>query len=94
MPEVEISVECKFSGQNADFEYDNANTLANFISDLQEEGMAWDSNSQPKMGENDNRGITVNGQNHSWAENQGNSLASMGVESGAFITILADVLQA
>ena len=94
MPEVEITVDCKFSGQNVDFDYENERTLATFIGDLQEEGMAWSDSDAPKIGEPDDRGIEINGKNFSWEEHRESTLADMGVQNGAYITLRANITQA
>ena len=41
MADGDITVDCRISGQQADFEYDSDNTLAQFITDLQGQAIAW-----------------------------------------------------
>ena len=88
--DVAITVDCKISGQNADFEYNTDNTLAQLIIDLQETAMAWAPGKAPE-----NAGITVDGgEGVSYTDNQSGSLASIGVSDNSVIAILADISQA
>jgi hypothetical protein len=57
MAEVRITVECQISGQTVDFDYDDVNTVGVFIKDLQDQGMAWEN-------ESDECGFFVDGEPH------------------------------
>jgi hypothetical protein len=84
--EVIFTVDCMISGQKADFEYDNTNTLAVFIRDLQDESMAWPGMT-PAGG-----GLFVDGGHLiSYQENWRKTLSELGVQDGSVIKIHSDV---
>jgi len=90
MAEVDITVDCRISGQQADFEYDNENTVAQFITDLQQNAMAWSAGKAP-----DNAGISIDGQPGSnYNDNMSRSLAELGVNGGEIIIVMQDITQA
>lgn len=99
MVEVDITVDCSFSGNKEDFVYDTENTLHEFIEDLQQVGMAWTKDRQPHAG-----GIIVDGvprpilpktPTHPFSMDNGNELGitlhDLGVKSGSLIVIQGDV---
>jgi hypothetical protein len=90
MADVDITVDCRISGQQADFEYDSDNTLAQFITDLQGQAMAWGSGKAP-----DNAGISIDGQpGNNYNDNMSRTLADVGVSSGSVIAVMQDITQA
>ena len=90
MADIEIKIECTYSGQNEGFEYDDQSTFSQLISDLQEEGMAWAKGKQtPECG------ISVDGKDGTVFEgNELQTLSSLGVSHGSVIRISADITQA
>ena len=87
---VDITVDCQISGQQADFEYDNNNTLAQFITDLQENAMAWSAGKAPA-----NAGISIGGQpGKNYNDHMSNTLTDLGVSGGEVIIIMQDITQA
>ena len=90
MADIEIKVECTYSGQNEGFEYDDESTLSQLISDLQEEGMAWAKGKQtPECG------ISVDGKPGTvFQGNELQTLSALGVGDGSVIRIAADITQA
>lgn len=90
MADVNIKIECTYSGQNEDFEYDDEETFSTLISDLQGEGMAWPPNKQTSS-----CGITVDGKPGTAFEgNELQTLSALGVSVGSVIRIQADITQA
>jgi hypothetical protein len=90
MPEVDITVNCQISGQNADFEYDNENKLSQFISDLQEMAMAWSTGKPPESA-----GISIDGQpGNNYNDHVSSTLLDLGVSGGEVIIIMQDITQA
>ena len=88
---IAITVDCQISGQTADFDYENDNTLAQFILDLQDQGMAWASEDPKSMG----RGISIDGQpGLDYQNNQSSTLADLGVSPGSVIQVMDDITQA
>ncbi len=91
MTEVAITVDCRISGQQADFDYENDGTLAQLILDLQDQGMAWSD----KSGNESNAGISIDGQpGHDYKNNHSSTLADLGVSDGSVITVSDDITQA
>ena len=90
MADVKIKVECTYSGQKDDFEYDDEETFSSLISDLQGEGMAWPPNKQTPS-----CGVTVDGKlGTAFEGNELQTLLDLGVSSGSVIRIQADITQA
>ena len=88
MTEVAITVDCRISGQTADFDYEDDGTLAQLILDLQDQGMAWSDKSP-------NGGISIDGQpGHDYQNNHSSTLVDLGVSDGSVITVMDDITQA
>jgi hypothetical protein len=90
MADVGITVDCTISGQKDDFDYETENTLSQFISDLQELGMAWAKGKAPE-----NAGFSINGKlGFPIDGNETTTLESHGLMSGSVIKIMDDITQA
>jgi len=90
MADVDITVDCRISGQQADFEYDNDNTVAQFITDLQQNAMAWSQGKAPE-----NAGISIDGQpGNNYNDHMSSTLADLGVNGGEVIIVMQDITQA
>ena len=83
MAGIAITVDCWFSGQTTDFDYEDDNTLAQFILDLQAVGMAWSGSPR-------GLGISIDGAaGHEYQNNHSSTLADLGVSDGSVITIMS-----
>ena len=90
MADVDITVNCRISGNDADFEYDNENTVGQFISDLQKNAMGWPTGKAPPKA-----GISIDGQpGHNYNDNMSRTLADLGVNGGEIILVMQDITQA
>ena len=89
MADTEFTIDCAYSGQREDFEYDDESSLSQLINDLQHESFAW-----PKGKDTDTCGINVDGTAHSYHGNETKSLSELGVKDGSVIRILSDITQA
>jgi hypothetical protein len=87
MTEVAITVQCKISGEIVDFDYDDVNTVGVFIKDLQDQGMAWEN-------ESDDCGIFVDGVPHVYHDVSKRSLSDIEVKDGDVIIVSNDVTNA
>ena len=85
MAEIAITVDCRFSGQTADFDYVDDGTLAQLILDLQDQGMAWSDSPH-------GHGISIDGAaGHDYQNNHSSTLADLGVSDGSVITIIKEI---
>jgi hypothetical protein len=84
MADVDITVDCTISGQKDDFDYETENTLSQFISDLQDLGMAWATGKAPE-----NAGFSIDGKlGFTFNGNETTTLESHGLMSGSEIKLL------
>jgi len=91
MPEEPITVDCQITSQKFDFDYEIDNTLAQFVSDLQD--------TQPPMGFSTkkataNEGVFINGNAHLYSDKRSDTLASLGATTNSIIIVSSDVTQA
>lgn len=85
---VQITVDCSITSQKFDFDYDNDNTLAHFMSDLQ--------NLEPPMGfvpnSCDMQGIIIDGSGRHYSVSKDLTLLSLGVIDNSVIVVCGDLV--
>jgi hypothetical protein len=85
MADVGITVDCTISGQQDDFDYETENTLSQFISDLQELGMAWAKGKAPEYA-----AVIIYQNAFLYDDCKDVNLVSLGVMSGTIIRMVVD----
>ena len=90
--EVDRVVNCSMTGQNAEYEYDIENTLMNFILDVNSDtpSLGFKPSEVSEKTNLKNAGVFVEGTGFRFEDNNGKTLAELGVSDGSLIVITED----
>ena len=89
---VDIIVACSITGNHAEYEYDIDNTLMNFILDLNSDtpSLGFKPSEVSEKTNLKNAGVFVEGTGFRFEDNNGKTLAELGVSDGSLIVITED----